>query len=182
MRVLAVVTLAVHGRSPAMPVGPTSLGTCAIRRVHRRQKHIRRVQTYGRRSDSPTRRHHPAGDRSRTSTGHARHHPAYGPSVRSGPLRLAKIDERDIGRDGPSKPRDRYVPRRPTEQRTDSRDSAILLDAASSGQAGGGSILTGAKCPWATPCVEILTQGANAFFDLDQSSHRTPTMRMSRRG
>src|SRR4051812_7590402 len=51
------------------------------------------------------------------------------------------------------------IPRRPTEQRTDSRDSAILPDAASSGQAGGGSILTGAICSWATPCVETLRQG-----------------------
>src|SRR4051794_26179362 len=138
----------------AMPVGPTSPGTCAIRRVHRRWKHIRPVQTYGRRSDSPTRHHHPAGDRSRTSTGHARHRPAYGPSVRSGPPLLAKIGERDIGRDGTSKPRDRYVPRRPTEQRTDSRDAAILPDAASSGQAGGGSISKGAKCPLATPLLK----------------------------
>ena len=71
---------------------------------------------------SLTRRHHRVGDRSRTSTGHARHRPVYEPSVRSGPPRLAKIDERDIGRDGSSKSRDRYVLRRPKEQRIDSRD------------------------------------------------------------
>jgi hypothetical protein len=118
---------------------------------------------------SLTRRHHRVGDRSRTSTGHARHRPVYEPSVRSGPPRLAKIGERGTGRDGPSKPRDRYVPRRPTEQRTDSRDWMILRDAASSGQAGGGSISKGANCSWATPCGETLTQGADVFFDLDQT-------------